>query len=458
MEPTPIALIIIYGALFIATIFAPLQWALVTYFWLANVDLPDIGGGLSVFNLAKAFLLPLYLLWRLRRVPGNVLRAPGGMLWIAFTFYVAIAGLWSLFPAAALKFVGHLSGSLLICVVLVKAVGGRKLRAESALWMAFGAIALAILRWVIAPDFADEESRFGSFVTAQSFAAFIAALYSILLFSRTIKAWIQIPTLAALAAAMLLNGSRMWGASIVLATVLALMLSTLHKHLKVLGTIAVCVVILALFAFKDPLLAAVAGESGNNRIADAITAIGSGDDVGRGLGTYRFRKEINELALSQVAGSSLAQLMFGHGTSNAAAITGSLFRLYYRKGDRMDPNRMLHNEWMRVLYEWGLIGAFLWVGFIGTLCVLAWKGFQGRIGDAAKPLCVYLPGFLVNLAGENILAGAGNAVNIGFLLVLALAYASPLRNSRARRWLRPDVLRPENDARKEVPRLEPQAV
>ncbi len=360
-------------------------------------------------------------------MPANLTRTPGGLLWIAFTAFVGIAGLWSLFPVAALKFVGHLAGSLLICIVLVKAVRGRHLRAESAPTLALGTLVLAVLRWAFLPDYDDSADRLSSFVTAQAFAAFVAALYCILLFSNS-KTWIRFSTLAALAIALVLNGSRIWGVSIILATILSFMFSIRSRNLKILVAVASCLALTVLYAFKEPALASIAAHSGTNRIADAITAFGSGDDRGAGLGTFRFRTQINELAISEIADSSPTQLIFGHGTSNGAAITASLFRNYSLKEAQMDPNRMLHNEWLRVIYEWGLLGSILWLGFVSSILVLAWKRLRLGSGDAAKALCVYFPGFLFALAGENILAGAGNVVNMGFLLVLALAY-TPVRNA-----------------------------
>jgi hypothetical protein len=49
---------------------------------------------------------------------------------------------------------------------------------------------------------------------------------------------------------------------------------------------------------------------------------------------------------------------------------------------------------------------------------------KSESGDYAKPLVAYLPAFLVGLAGENILAGAGSSASVGFLLIVALASVS----------------------------------
>ena len=62
--------------------------------------------------------------------------------------------------------------------------------------------------------------------------------------------------------------------------------------------------------------------------------------------------------------------------------------------------------------------------FIGSITIYALHGFKSESGEYANPLLAYLPAFLLGLAGENILAGAGSAASVGFLLLIALASVS----------------------------------
>jgi hypothetical protein len=87
----------------------------------------------------------------------------------------------------------------------------------------------------------------------------------------------------------------------------------------------------------------------------------------------------------------------------------------------LDPNRFFHDEWLRVIYEWGVLGMLLFVTFIGSITVFAYRGFRNDPSGYAKPLLVFMPAFLLGLTGENIIAGAGNAVSVGFLLLIGLA-------------------------------------
>jgi hypothetical protein len=82
---------------------------------------------------------------------------------------------------------------------------------------------------------------------------------------------------------------------------------------------------------------------------------------------------------------------------------------------------MVHDEYVRVLYEWGLIGMFFWCAFWVSIIFYAVEGVRQDAAGYAKPLLIYLPGLLVALAGENFLAGAGTAMSIGFLLLFGFA-------------------------------------
>ena len=48
---------------------------------------------------------------------------------------------------------------------------------------------------------------------------------------------------------------------------------------------------------------------------------------------------------------------------------------------------------------------------------------RDRLGHA-RPLLIFLPAFLAGFSTENVLAGAGHAENIGFVLLAAMAAVS----------------------------------
>jgi O-antigen ligase len=116
-----------------------------------------------------------------------------------------------------------------------------------------------------------------------------------------------------------------------------------------------------------------------------------------------------------IRAGSVLDLCFGHGTSNGRLVRGEM-----NKGIG-DPNRAVHNEWLRILYEWGIVGIILWLLFIGSLMTYAWNGVKRDKYGFARPLFLYVPAFCLGVSGENIIAGAGHAENIGLLMIIGIA-------------------------------------
>lgn len=409
--------LILYAVLFAVVLFAPLRWSLIAYLLLSTIDLGSMSASIGLLNTAKAILLPAYLLWRLRDFAGHgqIILAP--FAWGLLTVYAAVAASWSLYPMFAIKLVGHMIGSLIICLVFLRAGKGRYLTPSVVLPVTVGVLILAVLRSGFAPSFQGEPERFKSFSSAQSFAAFLVALYCIALCSKSLRLAIRLPLCGALAIAVIFDGSRLWILGLLLSTLVALFVSNAAAWIKVCVAGLSAIVLALGIAEGDMVLSLIAREAPSNRIAAAIIAGYRGDSKSYGLGTYRFRRELDFRALDAISSSSTKELTFGHGTSDSAELAGGLAR-------NPDPNRILHDEWLRVLYEWGIAGTILWLMFFGSITSYAVQGVRKSKGWYSKPLLVYLPAFALGLAGENIIAGAGNDVSVGFLLVIAFAAES----------------------------------
>jgi hypothetical protein len=124
--------------------------------------------------------------------------------------------------------------------------------------------------------------------------------------------------------------------------------------------------------------------------------------------------------LEGLSARSIAGLTFGSGTSSGAEVAtvdlwGSL--------ESVDPNRTIHDEFLRAEYEWGIIGLglglILLVYVVRTLWVRAFR-WQSLAAFAALAM---MPGILLALLVENPLAGPGSAEGLGYLLVLTYGFA-----------------------------------
>jgi hypothetical protein len=418
--------LVLYGVLLSLTFFAPMRIALVAYLMLSVVDFNTANSGIGIFNAARGILCPLVLLWRLRDFAGHTRIVTAPIAWLLLILYAAIASLWSLFPLSAIKLVGEMAGSFLICMVFLRAAKGGFLTPKIALPLSAGIIFIAILRMTYVQLYGDvfakasggmsgdTPDRFTAFTTAQAFAALLTALYAVGITSPTINFRIRAPLCLALSTALIFNGSRLWLIALLAATVLALLISEMPAWTKIVGLGAVMLVIIGMVAASEYIIDALEGAH-QYRIAAAITAAYEGNQRDTGLGTVILRRKLDAKAWDMIRTGSVLELCFGHGTSNGRLVRGEL-----NKGIG-DPNRAVHNEWLRIMYEWGFVGIILWLLFVGSLMVYAWDGLKRDKYGFAKPLFIYVPAFCIGVSGENIIAGAGHAENVGLLVLIGIA-------------------------------------
>jgi hypothetical protein len=434
----PLALYLVF---FAAALFAPPRWSMIGFLLLSTIDIGSESASIGALNTAKAMVLPVILLWRFRAYAGHQRLTAAPVAWILLVAYVAIASMWSLYPVYALKLVGHLLGSMLILMMLLRASKGGYLTSKTIVIVSLATIAIAILHWFFLHDWGGEPDRLTTFVGAQSFAAFITALYCAVISFRSLFWLTRLALSTTLLLCVLFNGSRTWLIGLFASTLLPIFGSELKGWVKVVSFAATVVLGAALIVEFDPLMNWVAEQSGSNRIARTITDVYQGNEKSTGLGTFRLRRELFRRTIAAIEAGSPTELLFGHGTSNGALIAATISR-------NPDPNRALHDEWLRALYEWGFIGLALWLVFVGSLVHYSIRAMRAD-SDYAKPLFTYLPAFVLGLSGENIIAGAGNAVSVGLLLLIAFASISyrkaetsvPLRQSGRLRSYAPSARR-----------------
>jgi hypothetical protein len=415
MEILPV---ILFCVLFAIAIFAPLRWSLVAYIMLSAVDFYSGDNSIGIMNAMKGIGYPIVLLWRLKHYAGHgkVVLAP--VAWLLLVIYAGIAGFWSLFPFSAMKLTVEMFGSFLICLAFMRATKAGFLTPSSILVPAtIGVLAIGVMRSVFLPNWGDSPYRFTGFTTAQGYASLLAALFAMALGARTLRSFVRWAVCLTLFTAVVLDGSRIYVIGLILSTVVALLVSYSRPWLKIMGVSSIVLLVVALAAEKDVLLHLIAEGARMNRVADTINAVYEGNMRSTGVGTVMFRRNLYQRAFKAIGESSLLELTFGHGTSNGRLLLGVLVR-------SGDANRAVHNEWLRILYEWGGVGLGLWFVFIFSVIAYAFQGVRRDRLGYARPLLIFIPAFLAGFSTENILAGAGHAENIGFVLLAALATVS----------------------------------
>jgi O-antigen ligase len=416
MEPLPT---ILFGVLFAIAVFAPLRWSIVAYIMLSTVDFYAGDKSIGILNSLKGLGYPIVLLWRLKHYSGHgkVIVAP--VAWLMLIVYAGMAAFWSMFQLSAIKLTVEMLGSFLICLAFMRATKAGYLTPSSVLVPAtVGVLTIGVLRTVFLPNWGDSPYRFTGFTTAQGYASLLAALFALALGARTVRPLVRWLLCLGLFTAVVLDGSRIYVIGLICSTIIALLVSYSRPWLKLLGIAAVLLLVVALVAQKEVLLQMISQGARLNRVADTINAVYEGNLRSTGLGTYEFRRSLYQRALKSIGEASLLELTFGHGTSNGRMLRGTLAR------GVGDPNRAVHNEWLRILYEWGSVGLALWFVFIGSIILYALQGVRkDRLGHS-RPLLIFIPAFLGGFSTENILAGAGHAENLGFVLLAAMAAVS----------------------------------
>ena len=225
-----------------------------------------------------------------------------------------------------------------------------------------------------------------------------------------------------------LNGSRTWFLGAACVVVLYVWFSS--RRVLVTALLGMSTVALGgILYFNFDADRSYSLDAAPSRIVATIQALATGQDTAQraGLANLDFRLAIYDGLLDQLRSSSLGQLVFGHGTSSGGNILIRVFPHSYSTST-VDPNRAVHNEWLRALYEWG-IGGFSVMA--GVLIALVW-GLVTRYGNAvtrasSAAALSFVPAFLVAFTTENLIAGAGNAITMGLALLIATSWTPRLQ-------------------------------
>jgi len=435
--PEVFAAQVIFWMLLPVALFAPGRWAILAWLLMGNLDTTgptqEASAQVGWMNAAKAIAIPIWLWWRLRREPSQVLSTLPAKLWISLGVYAAIATLWSPFPIAAIKLVGNMAGIILMVILLEKSVRGGLLGPRIFSLLIIGSLALGVLQTYVYAgrtygfDGTDEPLRFTSFASAQQYAGYLVAFLALLLSQGTF-ARARTPLLAAVSVALILNGSRTWiaGAGLLLIAYGWLSFRRLVAYIAFgFATMALGALLLVNLTRLDA--DSITDSSG--RVTATLSAILAGHDTSHnaGLRNLNFRLAMYDAALNEIRSSDARELLFGHGTSSGGMVALRAFPARY-KLDHLDPNRTIHDEWLRVFFEWGLLGLALFVGVFFTLIAGLVIKCRGRASKSpAGAVLAALPAFLAAVSTENVIAGAGNAIMMSFGIVISILWIWPPR-------------------------------
>lgn len=422
-----------------AVLAAPLRWAVPAWLLMTNLDATGSGvpshAGVGWLNAFKAVVLPAWLLARLRKTPGRLHQGWASRCWLALAAWAGASALWSPYPLAAVKLAAGMAAMLVALAALDRAALEGPLDDRTLRLFLLGSLALALVQTLL---FADGSfgyagrgmpQRFTSFVAAQQFAALLVAMLCWVLWTPAMGGAGRTAAVLALFAALAANGSRTWtlGALLVLGVQAAITGLRWPQLVRVAAAVAIVV---SVPAIRQGMGGPPGSQAPPNRLTATASALFTGQDRadGMGLGTARFRLGMYRGVWEQMRTREPWAWVRGEGVGSAAHVAMRLYPYAYRP-ETLDANRVVHNEWLRVSYELGLVGLALWVAVLAGLALFAWRR---RARPEGMALAAYLPALLLGVTAENVLDGAGNAVTTGLLILAARAATAPAESEGAR--------------------------
>ena len=406
----------------------PLRWALMVVLIAGNFDLSGAnfasGTEFGAANAVRSLLPPLLLVWRLdpRAVLQGLFDPPALQAFLGLIAFTAVSVLWSPLPLPGIKLVGFLIGWLVLFAVLRRAWLVGLLDGRLVAWLlVFALITAAAQSFIFGNPYGTDENRFTSWTSPQSFAQFLVGaglLLACLPAPAALKATALMLTLVALP----FTGSRsaLMGAGMGIAVLIGLRfaqrgLDARDRTLITAGLIALVCGASFLFTRSD-----------SPAVARLVESFGGGSGMD-GVRTVRWRYDIWQAVNERIEASEPTQFMFGRGAASGGEIK---LQLGISSGDDVDANRAIHCEYLRVPYEFGVLGSLLAAVMLFGICRLAWQ--LAATGDPrGQGLLATLPMLLLVLGMENIIASSGMAAAMGVLLPITHAVASLARRPLA---------------------------
>lgn len=425
--------LLLFYVLAFGILFLPIRWSLLCLLLAGNVAVNPSSfvsaSSVSWQNAVETLVLPAFLLLRLTRfrLPKIAWTFPS-KAWAVLVFYAAVSVFWSPFKLSGLKMVAYLAAWFVLYLVFDLCWQSRLLDQKLVVAALWGGLALACLQtYVLGNPLYGAQDHPGQFVSAQFapfrgpqfFGPFLACLLSLLLFSRERHAF-RLVSIVACLYAIVLVGSRYALIEAGIVTFVWWLLKA--KAVRAKGTVRlgrVLPILLFVVVLFVGFRAAIGWAMPKSRV-NQLLELGSNPQVVE-EGDFGWRLLVYGRVMRALTSRSLGQLAIGSGTSSGGEVAIKDLNVPLEEGD-MDPNRTIHDEFLRAEYEWGVVG--LGIGFgllIYTLRELRRRAFLLRSLASFAALSI-LPGIVLALLVENPLAGPSSSEGLGYLLVLTYGF------------------------------------
>ena len=405
------------------TAIAPIRWSVALYLLLVQIDLSSLGNfsttSLGVENAIKVVIIPTILLLRIRKqIHLNDQTRKIAVYWAAFVAYSCLTMAWSPYRTSAVKMAGYFYAYSVLFVVFTIAwqrnwLGSRTLMAI--VWISLlGAVVQTFFYGnAFGSDVEFGVWRFTTFSGAQSFAPFLLCILVLLLFGEKLSV-LTFATSVAASAAILETGSR----SIFLGLLWVLLVYGIFSATRSAQRVRLGMIFKRALWFAAAiviLLTVVVQFLPENRLNEMMTAAVEKNATIDDVGTFGWRFSLYQRAWDEVTHRNPVRMLLGSGTSSGAdlVLEGGFFQ-----EANVDPNRAIHDEFLRAVYEWGIIGLCAFLLFLGSVLKFGITTLrEHRSPQAWAFLAISVP-LLISLTVENFLADSGSPGGVGYNLIL----------------------------------------
>lgn len=380
----------------------------------ASASTIGIGGAFNVVVLpailiAKLKFSPLRIIWE-----SKILR-----YWVIFTIYVAISSLFTPYFTSALKMVAYIGWYPFVFALFTSfwARGYIKHKNISIVFWVF--ILLAVIQTYILGVFGNGD-RFTAFINVQYFGVFLASFMVYFIYSKNnllnnVSAFVAVLSIV-------LTGSRYVLLSAVAIILVYWFLVKYKNGLSLRGLIGVSFKTLFLALLVIGFISLIPFTLPDSRINELLVkALLSGGGY-EAVGTLAWRVGMYIEAIDHIEGRGIVGYLFGSGTSSAAEV-GLEYRPDRYSEAGIDANRIVHNEYIRALYEWGVVGLYLMVYSVFGSFVASYKMYFNMDIYDSLPFISLFPLVAGSMIIENSLSGSGSIAGVSYVLFSSMAYA-----------------------------------
>lgn len=408
-------------------LFSSKRTAISWYLLLIQIDASgpffESTGSIGFENLLRIVAIPAAMAYRYGLV--DYVRRPWSIpagCWAGLAMYAVIASMWSPYPISAVKMVGYFASYLLLVPVLLGAWREGAINRRMLFWNVVLVLLMGVFQtYILDNPFGslEEKERFTTFTAPQALAAYMLSVLAALSIDDK-PDWHNRFGRILCIAGILLTGSRyVFVGMIAFFMVRSLMGKSAFTFAGVLKRLTAFLVAVALCV---SLISTFAPES---RVNELIQTAKQMDLSGEEIGTWIWRLAIYNQAFAKISQWTRQQYLIGAGTSASGEVILAA-NFDFLNESNVDANRAMHNEFLRVFYEWGIIGILLFLGFLVSIFASAWREARLSGSKAAIAVVAMAPAILSSLAIENLLANPGAPGGTGYLLcfTMGLAFAT----------------------------------